>query len=165
MARIFRNFQLTVTPDANPNTLVQFVIGANQRVVIPSHVAWTVEGERFSWHMKLNDRDGFVMFYVTEADSGFRVTVDPRTVLVWWQVNRMDGRPHMIRQLARHLAAKYERKQGSRMEVRVRALVSLNNRPEQLLIDPDVDLARAEVPSFGRAPWILPFEPPVAVPR
>lgn len=36
MARIFRNFKLVVTPDKNPNTLVQFVIGANQRVVVPS---------------------------------------------------------------------------------------------------------------------------------
>jgi hypothetical protein len=132
---------------------------------IPGHVSWTVEGERFSWHMKLNDRDGEVLFYVTDPDGGFRATVDPKAVLVWWQVNRLDGRPRMIQQLARHLAEKLGRKEGVELEVRVRATVSLNNRPPQLLIDPDVDLVRAATPFFGHASWILPLEEWVATPR
>lgn len=36
MARLFRNFKLTVTPDKTVNTLLQFLPADNQRVVVPS---------------------------------------------------------------------------------------------------------------------------------
>lgn len=35
MARLFRNFTISVTPDKTTNTLLQFIIGSNQRVVLP----------------------------------------------------------------------------------------------------------------------------------
>lgn len=35
MARIFRNFTISVTPDKTVNTLLQFLPGSNQRVVVP----------------------------------------------------------------------------------------------------------------------------------
>jgi len=35
MARIFRNYTISVTPDQTTNTLLQFIIGAAQRVVVP----------------------------------------------------------------------------------------------------------------------------------
>lgn len=127
--------------------------------VIPGKVAWTAEGQRFAWHMKLNDTDGEVLFHVIDPRDGTRVVVDPRDVLAPWQTGRMDGRPHMIRQFARHLAAQAAREGRGDVEVRVEARLSLNNRPAQLLIDPEVDLARAPAsPALGHAPWIVPLQ-------
>lgn len=127
--------------------------------LIPGKVAWTAEGQRFSWHMKLNDTDGEVLFHVTDPHDGYRIVVDPREALEPWQTGRIDGRPHMIRQFARYLAAQAQRAGHLQTEVRVEARLSLNNRPPQLLIDPQVDMARAPaVNTLGHAEWIVPLQ-------
>lgn len=129
-----------------------------RRFLIPGNAAWTEEGQRFSWHMKLNDTDGQVVFYLIDPATGGRQEIDPWETLEPWQVNRIDGRPYMIRQYARHLAAEAQRAGRPGVEVRVEAWLSLNNRPAQRLVDPEVDLARAPADlGFGRAPWIVPL--------
>jgi hypothetical protein len=128
--------------------------------LIPGKVAWTKEGQRFSWHMKLNDTDGAVIFTLVDLQRGTRVKVDPADRLEPWQLGRMDGRPWMIRQFARELAREAEgaREAGGAVEVHAEARVSLNNRPHQLLIDPEVDLARVPLElGFGRTSWIVPL--------
>jgi len=48
--------------------------------------------------------------------------------------------------------------------VRARAMVSLNGREPQLLIDPNIDLAKEEV-GLLPARWILPLTTPLGSPR
>jgi hypothetical protein len=76
----------------------------------------------------------------------------------------MEGRPDMILQLA-HYVAERARQQGQPdVEVRVRAVTSLNGRPAQDQIDSTIDLA-AQPRSIVAADWIMPLhEPPVAAP-
>lgn len=74
MARIFRNFKLTVTPDNNPNTLVQFVIGANQRVVVPSINIKPLGSTGASLPLHFE--------FVKQADAGTMVSAAANLVLV-----------------------------------------------------------------------------------
>ena len=126
--------------------------------LIPGKVAWTAEGQRFSWHMKLNDTDGQVRFVLTDVADGRREVIRPENVLTPWQIGRIDGRPDMLRQFAFHLAQRAEREEGREVLVHVEARVSLNNRPHQLLVDPKVDLARAPAAGvLAHADWIVPL--------
>ena len=125
----------------------------------PGDVSWTEEGHRFSWHMKLRDKTGDVRFLVTDTTSGERSFVDPHIYLMGWQVEEMATDPDMILQFCHHVAED-ARAKNQRVQVRAEALVSLNGRPPELLIDPNVDLA-GEARSLLPARWILPLVDPV----
>jgi hypothetical protein len=126
----------------------------------PGDVAWTEEGHRFSWRMKLRDKEAHAVFVLTDPASGRTWTVDPLEYLFPWQREEMVSRPGMILQFS-HFLAREKRKEGYR-DVEVRAFVpaSLNGRNPQLLVDPALDLTR-ERRTLTPARWILPLaEPP-----
>ncbi len=67
----------------------------------------------------------------------------------------------MILQFAHHLRRELRDQGYEDIQIRARALVSLNGRRRQLLIDPTVDLA-SEPATIGTAPWILPLVEPLS---
>jgi hypothetical protein len=71
------------------------------------------------------------------------------------QYRDMTGKPDMILQFAHFLVAEYERRGVKAVEVRAQCRVSLNGRPLQSLIDPEVDLAK-ERRRLGPHPWLMP---------
>jgi vitamin K-dependent gamma-carboxylase len=73
----------------------------------------------------------------------------------------MVRKPDMIQQFSRHLATELRRQGYDRIEVRTHALISLNRREPQPLIDPSVNLASQPRPVAG-APWILPLKAPLS---
>jgi vitamin K-dependent gamma-carboxylase len=122
----------------------------------PGNVDWTHEGHRFSWRMKLLDRDATARFFVTDPNSGATHEIDPLDHLRPTQVRKMSARPDMILQFA-HYLARNEPYSGPRpLEVRAEVLLSLNGREPALLVDPKVDLA-AERRTLGHASWLLPM--------
>ena len=70
------------------------------------------------------------------------------------QLSRMATRPDMIIQFAKDYANAQKNATGTKPVIKVEDLVSLNNRPYQYLIDPNVDLTTQEDPIFP-VPWIL----------
>jgi hypothetical protein len=121
----------------------------------PGDVAWTEEGHRFSWRMRLREKEQTLELLVTAPSSGLSRTMDPRQFVTAWQYEGMEGRPDMILQLAHHVAERARQQGYPDVEVRVRALTSLNGRPARDQIDPTVDLAR--VPrTVWPADWIVP---------
>jgi len=130
-----------------------------RHVLYPGNVSWTEEGHRFSWQMKLRDKDGWVDFYVMDADDRANIThVEPQWFLTAKQVRKMTGRPDMILQFAHFLAAHWREQYGMRNpQVFASAFVSLNGRPPTLLVDPARDLAQVER-SLRPADWIVPLE-------
>lgn len=112
-----------------------------RHLAIPGDVAWTEEGHRFAWRMKLRTKSADTAFRVTDPATGATRTLDPRSELESWQATSMQARPDMIAQFARHLADRAEADGFARPEVRVDATASLNGRPTAVLVDPDVDLA------------------------
>ncbi len=125
----------------------------------PGHVGWTEEGHRFAWQMKLRDKVGVATYTAVDRRTGARWTLDPSDLVTPRQAQRASVRPDMLQQLARRLADR-ERERGRDVEVRVRALVSLNGRPPADLVDPDRDLARVRR-DLGRSDWITDEPPPL----
>lgn len=126
-------------------------------------VHWTEEGHRFSWHMKLRDKNGTARFYVTDPVRGNTWEVHPRLYLTARQTSKMSVRPDMILQFAHYIARDQARRRriSHALEVRARVMASLHGRPPQLLIDPKVNLA-AQKRSLRSADWILPLGEPQA---
>lgn len=129
----------------------------------PGNVAWTEEGHYFSWRMKLRTKSGAARFVVHAPSTGETWVVDPHDELTRRQARKMASKPDLVAQYARHLKARWQQERGLHVEVRARVWVSLNRRPRQQLIDPNVDLGAVE-PSLGHATWILPG-PTTPVPR
>jgi len=124
----------------------------------PGDVNWTEEGHRFSWRMMLREKTGEVEFIARQPATGVSFPVDPRAYLTRSQIDVMKSRPDMILQFCHWAAEDLTRKMGP-VEIRVRAWLSLNGRPEQWLIDPDVNLAE-QPRSLWPAPWIVPLAAP-----
>ena len=131
-----------------------------RHLAIPGDARWTGEGYRWSWNVLLTERGGDVSFRVTDKASGVTWIEDARVLYTPLQWKVMSTDAELIRQAAHAIAASHGR-DGIDVEVRADAFVSLNGRPAQRLIDPNVDLA-AEPWRLGHQPWILsaPVESP-----
>lgn len=125
----------------------------------PGDVAWTEEGHRFSWRMKLRDKRGTTQFYVQQPDSTERVEIDLTQELNARQISKMSCNPDMILEYAHHLALAHLRSGQDRPRVFARARCSLNDHPHKDLVDPQVDLA-AQPWNLLPASWILPEDAP-----
>lgn len=126
----------------------------------PGNVSWTEEGHNFAWHMKLRTKVGEAVFTVTDPRTGQTWTVKPEDHLESHQVMKMTTKPDLLVLFAHHLAEEKAREGYDDVEVRARVMVSLNGRQPQLLIDPNVDLAKEEV-GLLPAPWIVPLTTPL----
>lgn len=125
----------------------------------PGEVAWTEEGHRFSWHMKLRSKNGYVDFTVTDPQTHQTRAIDMSQDLTQRQIGKMAGRPDMILQYAHYLQEKVERTGIENPVIQVEAWASLNYRPYQRLIDPHLNLADVRnYPLRYSTVWILPLE-------
>lgn len=129
--------------------------------VYPGDVAWNEEGHRFSWRMKLRTKRGDLTYYV-HTQYGKR-EVDPRQYVSAKQYRKMACIPDMILQFGQHLALDWQQRTGDQVKVTVNAKCSLNGRPRQVLINPEVDLAAVKR-SIGHANWITPLTTPLRDP-
>ena len=126
----------------------------------PGNVSWTEEGHNFAWHMKLRTKDGEAVFTVTHPGSGQTWTINPEDYLRSHQLTKMTTKPDLIVQFSHFLAEEKSREGYENVEVRARVMVSLNGREPQLLIDPNVDLAKEEM-TLLPARWIVPLTTPL----
>ena len=126
----------------------------------PGNVSWTEEGHNFAWHMKLRTKGGEAVFIVTHPRSGQTWTIKPEDYLKPHQLMKTITKPDLILLFSRHLAEEKRREGYDNVEVRARVMVSLNGRQPQLLIDPNVDLAKEHV-SLLPARWIVPLTTPL----
>jgi hypothetical protein len=126
----------------------------------PGDVSWTEEGHNFSWHMKLRTKTGDAVFTITYPQTGQTWTIKPEEHLKSHQLMKVITKPDLIVHFAHYLAELKRREGYENVEVRARAMVSLNGRQPQLLIDPNVDLAKIEVGVLP-ARWIVPLTTPL----
>ena len=128
----------------------------------PGVVNWTEEGHRFSWHMKLRDKEGEAVFQVRDPKTGKTWKVDPTRHLDSWQSSKLAKHPDMILQYAHYLAEQKRRQGIPDVEVRAKVFVSLNGRKPQRIVDQSTDLAKQKR-SLAPARWILPLTEPLRV--
>lgn len=118
----------------------------------PGLVHWSEEGHRFSWQMKLRQKDGVVAFFARDVESGATERIDLEGIVTRRQMRIAATFPDMIVQLAEHLAER-ERERGREVEILVASAVSLNGRPPAPLVDPEADLSSVGR-GIGHAEWI-----------
>lgn len=121
---------------------------------------WNEEGKAFSWRMMLSHKYTFA-HVVAYGEDGSVWMVDQTKHLhprqfrgkgVWGNPRRLAQYARFVRKLA------IERGMKSPV-VRVDAVASLNGRPFQYLVDPDIDLGTAPVPLIGTPDWVRQLEP------
>lgn len=115
---------------------------------------WHEQGYRFAWNVMLMEKVGQVDFLV-RSERG-ETTVHPREFLTPLQLRMVPTQPDLILSFAHYLRDRWNEEGRGEVEVRADAWASLNGRPGQQLIDPEVDLSRV---SDGFAPkaWIVPL--------
>jgi vitamin K-dependent gamma-carboxylase len=106
----------------------------------------------------LRTKTGRVSFRVRETASRREWTVDPQEHLTPKQALRVATRPELIWQFAQYLRRYYASQGVAPIEVYADAQASLNGRPMQPMVDPQVDLAAAPWPRIGRVEWIVPLQ-------
>ncbi len=122
----------------------------------PGWSHWTEEGHRMSWHMMLRTKSGTVVMRVVDLATGETQRIYPSDSLSKKQARRIAGRPDMLWRYSRILRDRFEA-EGKQVAVFADSRVSLNGRPSQVFVDPQVDLSRVEWPCFTSLTWIEPL--------
>ena len=126
-----------------------------RHLLFPGVVSWTEEGHRFAWHMKLRKKHSLIAIRAQDPTNGQRWNIDPRADLRTRQLRKLGTFPDIMLQYVHHHRDRL-RAQGRDPIITVDWFCSLNGRPYQRLIDPNVNLAAVDR-SWRHAPWILPL--------
>lgn len=118
----------------------------------PQQGAWDGRGFNFAWRVMLVEKTGYVEFFAVNPATQKRERLRTDHLITPRQKMLMAQDPEMIRQVACRLAEDFPREGKRGWEVRVDAWATINGRPSQRLIRPEVNLA-------GRLPadWIVPL--------
>jgi vitamin K-dependent gamma-carboxylase len=129
-----------------------------RHVLYPGNVSWTEEGHRFSWHMRLRTKRGELKVLVTDPAPGETRRVQLTDHLTPRQITKMSARPDMILQYVHFLRDRLEASGVRDPVIKVEARMSLNRRPFQLAVDPEVNLAAEPKRLISHAPWLLQLD-------
>jgi vitamin K-dependent gamma-carboxylase len=143
---------------------IQLVVPQRQ-LFFPNLVGWTGDGHRFSWRMRIYDRRAEGVFTVVWTETGERLEIDPYDVMSARQARAVLTRTDLIHDFARKIEARLVKAGAGGIEVYARIEKSLNGRPRQLYVDPEVDLTAVTYAWFRSDPWVLPPETRVAEDR
>lgn len=124
---------------------------------IKGDVLWTEEGHRLSWRMMLRSRSGFTNLKIYNKKNNQRIFYDFNANLTPKQLNMLSEKPDAIWQMAQRIKKEYGTK-GIDVSIFADSQVSINRKPFQKLINPEVDLAQAEWDYFFHNDWILLYD-------
>ncbi|QDV44705.1 Vitamin K-dependent gamma-carboxylase [Stieleria neptunia] len=136
--------------------------------VLPGNPSWNERGQRFAWRMMLRHKDCLLWFKI-QTDDDYLI-VPAKIVMTPNQVMRAPRDPELVRQAALKLQSLAASMGQPGCKVYALHLVSLNGRPAQPLVQPDVDLTQVERGWFSddwvmqdpgplpREPWRVPFD-------
>jgi vitamin K-dependent gamma-carboxylase len=139
--------------------LVQFLLPL-RHWLYPGTVLWHEQGMRFSWRVMLREKAGAVTYRVVDRE-GASQWVSPRDYLTELQYREMAGQPDLILQLAHRIRDDFNARGVGPVQVYADAIVALNGRRAQPLIEPDADLAQVR-DGLTPADWVT--APPDAPP-
>ena len=129
--------------------------------------AWTHEGHRWAWRMKLVSKatvPGTLRFFTVDPVSGQRRDLDrelqdaiKKGYVHAWQVERMGRQPDLLLQYAKDLHGKILEQTGLDLPIYAEVMVTLNGRPPMPQIDSTIDLSKEEW-TLGHARFIAPMQ-------
>lgn len=126
-------------------------------LVYPDNVFWHEQGYRLGWRVMLMEKAGYVIYHITDSESGRTGDILPGDYLTDNQVKQLSTQPDLILQFAHYLEAVYKEKGIKHPIITAEAYVSLNGKGSRLFIDPNTDLTKVS-DSFAAKTWILPYE-------
>ncbi|MEO0789772.1 MAG: HTTM domain-containing protein, partial [Bacteroidota bacterium] len=103
------------------------------------------------------EKAGTAIFYVKDGEDGREGSVINHQFLNAHQEKQMSMQPDMILQFAHYLEDYYAGRGMEDPMVRAEVWVTLNSRPAELLIDPNIDLTK-QTDGWALKDWILPFK-------
>jgi len=124
------------------------------------NVAWTEEGSRFSWRMKLRAKGGSIALFMTDSATQITTQIDPDPYLTGRQTAQIATHPDMLVQFSHYLEGQFRQQGYGDVEIRAQAMVSLNGREPQLMVDPEVDLTVIHL-GPGHVDRVLPLTTPL----
>lgn len=128
-----------------------------RQALFPNLVGWTGDGHRFSWRMRIYDRDAEGYFKVVSHDGKMTWYVEPEAYLSSRQARAILTRPDLIHDFAVFLADEARREGVGDVAVYAVIEKSLNGRPYQPYVDTETDLLSAGYNWFGSDRWVLPL--------
>lgn len=111
-----------------------------RHLLYPGNPSWTEEGQQFAWRMMLRTKNLFIRVYATDGPSRQTVEVPVSELMNRRQIGEFAQSPDHIVATAQFFAELARAIGLSEVEIRTVAIVSLNGRKPQLLIDPHLDL-------------------------
>lgn len=128
--------------------------------VFAGNTDWTMEGQRFSWRMKVQHREiEQVEFSILDHQTktiypvelgGYNMHED--------QMRLLAQDPACIQQFAKYLHDfQAPRLNSFKVEVKAKVKVSFNGREAQWVVDPATDLAQLRRSPWRHSEWILPL--------
>jgi vitamin K-dependent gamma-carboxylase len=123
------------------------------------NVSWNNLGHKFSWYMKLNSKRQCRMnFIATDLGTGESWPIASKGVIDIRQYSKICPQPMLVVQYAKYLGRTLEGSGVANPIIRVKSEYSLNYRPVQTLIYPNVNLLEADTNPFGKVDWIVPLK-------
>ncbi len=122
--------------------------------------SWTEVGHCFSWRMMLRTKDAFMQFKFDPPEAERYLEQHPEMLpqISQAHLRSMVKTPHFILQYAHALGDSFDEAGMKDVKIKCVSIVSLNGRPYQLMIDPDVDLKTVSYGMFEVPNWILPLD-------
>ena len=130
--------------------------------VYPGRSDWNQQGYKFAWRMMLNHWDAYLRINVVETNTGRSVEWNNHEAITQVQFNRMQYQPRLLAQYAKFVKSEAEKLGFQSPEIRIIAVVSLNGRSHQFLVNPHMD-ASADWSQLVKQDWILPLEKNVRI--
>jgi len=126
--------------------------------------SWTERGHLFSWRMMLRVKEVGIGYALRDPETGEVKNVNHSEYLDAEQSEKFGRDPQNVLSFAKFLARSNVSSSGNKPEVYALVAASLNGRKPQLMIDPNVDLARLTKEQERSGSWILPLKEPMRLP-
>lgn len=128
-----------------------------RRYFYGGNTAWHGQGHLFSWRMMMGDQVDQVRIRFNTPDMGYQY-VSIYDYISNRQLMKCTRTPKNYLKFAHALADTLRAGGIAEPEISMEIYKSVNGRPWQLLIDPELNLAKVEYSAIRKADWILPMK-------
>lgn len=128
-------------------------------ILFPGNVDWYGVGQRFSWRMKIQNRQIQEMnFIIMDKSNNRQFDADPSKFITQAQILSLSQDPKMIYQFAKFLDKESAKSGIVNKSIHANIKVAFNGRMPQYIVDPKTNLIKINYNKFNLLSWVLPLE-------
>ena len=128
-----------------------------RHLVIPGHVDYTGQGQRFSWRMKIMYKMPDIQFYFTLQGSEQKQEINVANVLTDKQYTNLIYYPDFVPVVARHLKQELIKKGATNPKITADFKIGFMGHEMKPLFDPNLDLTTVQYHPHFKNDWIYPL--------